>query len=132
MRIIRDREFKRLLPDVFIVSFILPRNETVVFYAEIDERLYLRGMLPRNMRIEQQRFKAFKRVMFLHALFKQRKELPRMLFAEFKAEPKFRRDIPQCKFPLEIRYGIFNTGNTERNIIGRNSVCQKLLNSERG
>ena len=84
------------------------------------------------MRIEQQRFKAFKRVMFLYALFKQRKELPRLLFAEFKPEPKFRRDIPQCKLPLEIRYGIFNTGNAERNIIGKNSVCQKLLNSERG
>ena len=27
--------------------------------------------------------------MFLHALFKQRKELPRLLFAEFKAEPRY-------------------------------------------
>ena len=132
MGMIRKWQFKGFLPDIFIGAAVFPRNETVVFYTEIDERLYRCWMLPRDMRVEQQRFKAFKRVVLLYALFKQRKKLPCLLFAELKAKPKFRRDIPYCELPLKVWYGIFYAGNTERNLVAGNTARQELLNRERG
>ena len=124
MRVIRQRQPKGFLPNVFILSIVFPRNKTMILDPEVDDRLYLLRMLPRNMRIEQQRFEALKGETLFYTCFQQGKEAAGLLFAEFKAKPKFGRDIPQYTFPRKIRYRFFNSGNTQRNIISRDSACQ--------